>query len=274
MKFKAIILAAGEGTRLRPLTSNRPKCMVEIFGKSLLEHQIECFRKCGINDITVVTGYLGDTISFPNVNYIQNNEYQKTNMVYSLFCAEKILADAVIVSYGDIIFEKNILEKLLKIQSDLSVVIDTNWNEYWMKRFDNPIDDAESLRLDNDGYIKNIGQKVTNIDEIEGQYIGLMKFQDKGVDLIKKYYDIAKQESIKGKNLLNPNTSFEKSFMTDFLQYLINSGCKIQSIPTQNGWLELDSINDYELYNKMYKNGEISKFFKIKNETKCNSDIN
>ncbi len=195
-------------------------------------------------------------------------------MVYSLFCGKKILADTVIVSYGDIIFEKNILEKLLKIQSDLSVVIDINWNEYWMKRFDNPIDDAESLRLDDDGYIKNIGQKVTNIDEIEGQYIGLMKFQDKGVDLIKKFYDIAKQESTKGKNLLNPNTSFEKSFMTDFLQYLINSGCKIQSVTTQNGWLELDSINDYELYNKMYKNGEISKFFKIKNETNCNSNIN
>lgn len=266
MKIKAIILAAGEGTRLRPLTSNRPKCMVEIFGKSLLEHQIECFRKCGINDITVVTGYLGDTISIPNVNYIQNNEYQKTNMVYSLFCGKKILADTVIVSYGDIIFEKNILEKLLKIQSDLSVVIDINWNEYWMKRFDNPIDDAESLRLDDDGYIKNIGQKVTNIDEIEGQYIGLMKFQNNAISVLKNFYHISKKQSESGSNPLNSKVSFENSYMTDLLQGLINHNHKLKAIEINGGWLELDTLHDFEIYKNLYKNNTLKKFLNLEND--------
>ena len=267
MKTKVIILAAGEGTRLRPLTSDKPKCMVSIFDKPILEHQIECFRKCGIDDITVVTGYLDDIISIQNVNLVKNNDYDKTNMVYSLFCAEKLLTDSVIVSYGDIIFEEHIVKELLKNQDDISVVIDTNWKEYWMKRFVDPIDDAESLQLDNEGHIKNVGQKVLDINEIEGQYIGLMKFQNKGTDVIKKYYNLARKESAQGNNLLNPKIQFEKSFMTDFLQYLINSGCQVQSVKIQNGWLELDSINDYNLYNKMYKNGEISKFFKIENET-------
>ena len=122
------------------------------------------------------------------------------------------------------------------------------------------------LRAINAGQLTK-GQKVLDINEIEGQYIGLMKFQNKGTDIIKKYYYLARKESAQGNNLLNPKIQFEKSFMTDFLQYLINSGCQVQSVKIQNGWLELDSINDYNLYNKMYKNGEISKFFKIENET-------
>jgi len=102
------------------------------------------------------------------------------------------------------------------------------------------------------------------MEEIEGQYIGLMKFQNNGLDLLKLHYERLKEESKSGKNPLNSKLPFEKSFMTDLLQALINVGCKLKSIPIRNGWLELDTIRDYDIYNKMYKTGEISKFFMIK----------
>ena len=70
--MKAIILAAGEGKRLRPLTNNTPKCMVNLFGKSLLQWQIETFRSCQIDDISVVTGYLNEMIKFENITYFEN----------------------------------------------------------------------------------------------------------------------------------------------------------------------------------------------------------
>ena len=174
--MKAIILAAGEGKRLRPLTNNTPKCLVNLFGKSLLQWQIETFRSCQIDDISVVTGYLNEMIKFENITYFENPNFKTTNMVETLFCAKEKLSDSVIVSYGDIIFEKNVLQKLIDSDDGLSVVIDKNWKKYWETRFDNPLNDAESLVLD-DGYISNIGQKVNSIDQIQGQYIGLMKFQ-------------------------------------------------------------------------------------------------
>lgn len=259
--MKAIILAAGEGKRLRPLTKNVPKCMVTLFGKSLLERQIEIFRQCGIDDISIVTGYCHDKITFPNVQYFRNEKYDTTNMVETLFCAKEILDDSVIVSYGDIIFEKKVLQQLINTKDDLCVVIDKDWYKYWKIRFKNPLDDAESLKIDEQGYIQEIGQKVSNVNEIMGQYIGLMKFQNDGLEFMKKYYYKVKKQSEYGGNPLNNSLNFEKSFMTDLISGLIREGCKIKSVPIRNGWLELDTIEDYIVYEKMYKEKSLSVFF-------------
>ena len=92
--MNAIILAAGEGSRLQPETTNIPKVMVKLFGKSLLEMQIDVFKKCGINDISIVTGYLADKISFPSINYFKNENYSSTAGNESLFCAKQKHADS------------------------------------------------------------------------------------------------------------------------------------------------------------------------------------
>jgi len=260
--MKAIILAAGEGKRLRPLTNNKPKCMVELFNKSLLEHQINIFNGCGINEISIVTGYKGEVIDFDNIEYFKNPNFKITNMVETLFCAEPNLKNNVIVSYGDIIFEKKVLEKLIKSEYDISLIVDLNWKKYWNERFENPLDDAESLVQDSDGFIRDIGQKTSNFKNIQGQYIGLMKFQNEGVNFLKNFYKKAKLDSVE-KNVLNPNLPFSQSYMTDLLQGMIHSGCDIMGISISGGWLELDSIDDYQLYTKKYFDGTLSDFFTL-----------
>ena len=261
--MKAIILAAGEGKRLRPLTKNIPKGMVTLFGKSLLERQIRIFRQCGIDDITIITGHCFNKITFPNIRYFRNEKYETTNMVETLFCAKEILDDSIIISYGDIIFEKKVLEQLINAKDDSCVVIDKDWHRYWKIRFENPLDDAESLIIDENDYIKNIGQKVSNSSEIMGQYIGLMKFQNLGLDLLKKIYEKAKNESLKGNNILNPKLTFEKSYITDLLQALIIDGCKMKAIPIHGGWLELDTLHDYEIYNQLHAKNELQNFITL-----------
>ena len=264
-KTKIIILAGGQGKRLRPLTNNKPKCMVEIFNKSILEHQINCLKEFGITDITVITGYHSDKIKIPNINYVKNKNYKNTNMATAVFLAQEKLNGSVIISYGDIIYEKKILKKLLNERNDLSVVIDENWRNLWRLRFDNPLNDGESLKLNKEGFIIDIGQKIKNIGEAEGQFIGLMKFQDKGLELVKKHYEDFKRQSQNGPNVLNPKLSFECSFMTDLLQALIKHGIKLKSVPVNGGWLEIDTISDLEIYNKLYSEGKLSKLFNIKN---------
>lgn len=264
--LKAIILAAGRGKRLKPLTDKIPKAMVKLFGKSLLEWQINVFRSCNINDISIVTGYNGEMINFSDIHYFQNNNYDSTNMVETLFCANEKISDSVIVSYGDIIFQKDVLEKLILANDDISLIIDENWEEYWKIRFENPLEDAESLVIDEKKYIQNIGQKANTIQEIKGQYIGLIKFQKNGIESLKKFYEKSKTESKSGINPLNPKIAFEKSFMTDLLQGMIKSGFKIKSVPVKNGWLELDTLHDYELYEKMYSEGTMSRFIEMGSE--------
>lgn len=259
----AIILAAGKGDRLRPLTNEIPKCLVEFAGKSLLERQIENYKKCEIENIIIVTGYLGNKISIKGISLLENKKYETTNMVETLFCAEDEIKDSVIVSYADIIFEVDILKKIINSKEDISIIVDKNWKSLWKKRFKNPLNDAESMRIDSSGYIKDIGQPVNNINEINGQYIGLMKFQNNGIELIKKMYHKFKNESNLGINPLNPKLKFEESYLTDFLQALIKNEIKLKAIPIFGGWIEIDSMEDYNLYQKMYKEKSLSEFINI-----------
>lgn len=261
--MNAIILAAGQGTRLNPLTDSMPKCMVKLFDKSILEWQIDVLHNCGIIDITIVTGYLHEKIKFDHVNYIHNDKYNETNMVESLFCAKEKLDNSTLISYGDIIFEKNVLQKLIDATAEICIMIDKNWEKYWSIRFENPLEYAESLLLDSHNKILDIGQKVNSISEIRGQYLGLMKFQGQGINKLISFYEKAKTLAKTGHNPLNPKLSFQNSFMTDFLNGMIKDGIKLNAINTNGGWLELDSLHDYEIYNEMYKNNKISEFFSI-----------
>ena len=261
--MNVIILAAGEGKRLRPLTNDRPKCLIEFHGKTLLDRQVAVFQRCGIDDICVVTGYNDHMFKNSDLEYVHNENFLSTNMLKSLFCAEKKITESTIVSYGDIIFEEKVLRNLINAEDDFSVIIDKNWEEYWKLRFDNPIDDAESLILDDD-YITNIGQKVDDISKINGQYIGLMKFQNDGIKKMKDFFIKCEQDYKKNNiNPLNSKRSFDNSYMTDFLQGLIDQGEKLKAIFIENGWLEFDNIQDYDLYTNNNSKTNIRKFYDI-----------
>ena len=104
--MNAIILAAGMSSRLRPITSDKPKCMLKLFNETLLERQIKIFRNYNINDITIVTGYRSEVIDISNVNYVKNENYETTNINESLFCALEPSNGPILVTYSDIVFEQ------------------------------------------------------------------------------------------------------------------------------------------------------------------------
>jgi len=263
--LKSIILAAGEGKRLRPLTNNTPKCMVEIFGKSLLERQIEIMKSCGINDIVVVTGYKSNMINIPGIIFEKNVNYKNTNMIETLFCAKSHFEGEIIITYGDIVYEKKVLEKLINSSNSISIIVDKNWKNYWEKRFLNPLSDAETLKIGPKGNIIDIGQKTNNITEIDGQYIGLMKFNSEGTEIIKNFYEKSKKQSQNGKNPLNEKIPFENSYMTDLLQGLIKNSLHLNPVFINGGWIELDSLDDYNLYKKLYEENKLKELINFEN---------
>lgn len=235
---KVVLLLAGEGKRLRPYTLDRPKCMVEIDGVSLISHQLRILRSEGLQDIVMVSGYKAEMLDQYNCKQKHNPRYFETNMVWTLFCAKDELEGDVIVSYGDIIYSREILKSLLNSKADIAVTIDKNWESYWQKRYDNPLDDAETLKIRDDGTISEIGQKPKSTQEIQGQYMGLMKFSADGIEQIKDTFDIA----FKNGSLLE--TDVESAYMTDLIQAVINTGAPVTSIPIYEDWVEIDTVDD------------------------------
>jgi choline kinase len=235
--MKAILLAAGQGTRLRPLTNDKPKCMVEYHGKPLLNYILSSFKSLGIDQIIGVTGYAKDKIEHLFTKSYYNTNFDKTNMVYSLFCAEESLNDDIIISYTDIIYRPRILEELIKSQHEISVVVDKDWKNLWLQRMENPLLDAETLKIKN-GQITELGRKAKDYSEIEGQYIGLIKIKKSALERVKDFYHrLDKNANYQGKD-------FNNMYMTTFLQLIIEQLMPIYPVWTAGGWLEIDSPDD------------------------------
>ena len=242
-----IILAAGQGTRLRPLTDNCPKCMVQLSGRSLLDWQLETAHAAGCHEVIVVGGYFANQLRRPGVQVVVNEDYDCTNMVHSLFCAEEFFDDGFVLSYGDIVYQHEILESVIQSPLPIAVAIDSGWHDYWEDRFDDPLSDAESLQIGGDGSLQNIGQSVSDIDQIQGQYIGLMAFRDDGVRRLKAAYQTARQMDRDGLNPFGTTRSLAGLYMTDLLQGMIDRGDSVWPVWIDRGWYEIDSLNDLRI---------------------------
>ncbi|MDB0016098.1 phosphocholine cytidylyltransferase family protein [Alphaproteobacteria bacterium] len=236
--MKAIILAAGFGSRLRPYTDNIPKGMVRLNGMSLLELQVKTLKHCGLHNIVIVGGFEAKKLEIFGLPVIVNPEFATTNMVHSLFCAQQHFSEEMIVSYGDIVYHPGILKLLMESKSEITVAIDDNWRDYWLERFKEPLLDLESLKVNEKGFLSEIGQKVKTLDEIEGQYIGLMKFRKNGSQQLASAYNSANAKGLLGG--VNPSNAY----MTDLLQNLILSGHQLVPLRTDLPWVEVDTTND------------------------------
>jgi L-glutamine-phosphate cytidylyltransferase len=256
---RALILAAGQGTRLRPLTNEKPKCLVPLLGKSLLERQAHTLKQAGIGNIQVAAGYCSNQIEKLGFSISINPYFAKTNMVESLFYCLPFIREKgdLIIAYGDIVYQSDNLQALLDCDDEIALMIDRKWKDLWSLRMENPLDDAETLIMDSAGYITELGKKPQSYDQIEGQYTGLIKIRsDKLAELEKFYSQLDRSASYDGKD-------FENMYMTSFLQLLIDKSWKAKAVQVNNGWLEIDSLEDIRQYEKMAEDGVLDRFYKV-----------
>lgn len=256
---RAIILAAGQGTRLRPLTDNKPKCLVPLNGISLLERQASVLCTCGIQNIHIAGGYCLEQIRALGFPCSINVDYATTNMVSTLFSAIEYIngPDDLIISYGDIIYQSDNLQTLLTNQDEIAIMVDSNWQEYWELRFTNPLSDAETLILDKNSYILELGKKPKNYAEIQGQYTGLIKIRADRLQALIDFYQHL------DRNAVYDTKDFANMYFTSFIQALINNGWKVKAVPVNNGWLEVDSVEDLEKYEQLARTGKLQRFYNM-----------
>lgn len=257
MTVEAMILAAGQGTRLRPLTDDRPKCLVELAGRPLLAWQLDALTRAGIRDITVVGGYRHEMLKPYCRNIVINPRFDSTNMVSSLFAAEDRIregTDDLLIIYGDIVYESRVVREALAAAGDLAVVVDTAWFRYWSMRMDDPLGDAETLRLKDGNVLVELGRRPRSIEDIEGQYIGMIKVPAGRRGALADFWcGLDRNAQFEGR-------SFDHMFMTAFIQRLIDAGWVVTAAFTSSGWLEVDTVDDLQRYEALRANGTLDSF--------------
>ncbi|HKW90664.1 MAG TPA: isocitrate lyase/phosphoenolpyruvate mutase family protein [Methylomirabilota bacterium] len=251
---RAVIIAAGSGKSLLPLTEDRPKCMLDIKGRTILERQIDTLRACGVQDIVVVRGYRKDVVTVPGVRYYDHDRYEETGELGSLFAAERELDGPILFLYSDILFERTVLDKLLRTEADCAIVVDRAWVDQRERLLPlaKPLDLVITTRAPQGGLralataaddrLVSVGQRISP-EQATGEFIGLALFSEGGTATLRAAYH---ERVGGGPRPFHEADGPERAAFTDMLQELVDRGETVTCVDVYKGWIEVDTFEDYQ----------------------------
>ncbi len=232
--MKAVLLAAGSSTRLLPLTENTPKCLLDVGGKTLLEHQLDALAACGVSELIIVTGYLSQMLEekieqvgerYPfKFSFVHNALYAETNNISSLWTAREALKDrAFLCLHADVLFHPQILRGGATSSDDVCLIADEEVLEETMK-----------LKVKDRRTVIAVGKHVS-MEEASGTFLGLVKFSEEG-----SHRMFAEVE-----RLIRENRT--KGYFTDAIERMIAGGYRVGVSFTQGlPWIEIDVKEELE----------------------------
>jgi phosphoenolpyruvate phosphomutase len=234
---KALILAASRGDALGALTLERPKALINIKGKPLLNRMVALFNDVGIKDITVVRGFKKEMIAIPNLNYVDNDDYETTQEVFSLHKGLKDLSGTVIVSYGDILFKKYIPMTLLESEKDFTIVIDADWEDSRNKnRYADFVSCDQGYRreeFDQKVVLLSMGDGLSD-EEIDGEWAGMFKLSENGLKIVQGLLDE-----------LSSRDGFGQMRMSELFNELTERGHSVHVSYIRGHWIDIDDLKDF-----------------------------
>ncbi len=244
---KAIILAAGFEPQLLPLTRDRPKAMLEVKGRTILERQVEALGRVGIQNVVVVRGYQKEHVAAPGVRFVDNDRYAETGELASLLAAGAELDGPCVVLYGDIIFERPILDRLLRQTADVAVVVDRAFPDALrtgeplppgpldLVVTEVPPQGRRFVAPEGGSRVLRIGPEVRP-EEAHGEFIGLAMLSASATKALRAVHaELAAQRA----------EGLERSSITHILQAMIDRGHAVVAVDIHKGWMEVDSVEDY-----------------------------
>ena len=250
----ACILAAGFEEDLLPLTEEKPKAMLEIKGRTILERQVSLLRSAGIHSIVVVRGWRAEAVALPGVHLVENPDYKTKGIAASLLTALPSIQGRLLVLYGDILFDRAILEKMLKLRVDVSLVADRAW--YDLYRTENRSPEGADLIVTNPSpvvshrflpaeepvKILEIGQRLDK-KTVTAEFIGLACLSPKGVAWLKEIYKDGLR--LAPGHPYHEACDFSQASLTDLFQEMIDRKHPVEAVEIYKGWLEVDTFEDY-----------------------------
>lgn len=242
---RAIIVAAGRGRRMGPLTDARPKCLLPVGGQPLFERALETLRRCGVRDISGVRGYRSDLMTHAGVRWFDNPRYLDTNIFASLWCAREAFPGGFLFLYSDIVVTEPVIRAALEDSSDIGIVVDRRWRSQYEGRHSHPVEQAELVAADAAGRVSRIGkQRLVPPEQAYGEFIGVARVSPRGVDALRA---VGEQIFAPGRlGQVHQAASPDHTYFTDAMQWLVDAGHPVSAIPVDGGWQEIDTMEDYE----------------------------
>ena len=250
MDLSAIILAAGKGSRLVEATFGSPKPLVDINGISLIQRQINLYKKERIRKISVIRGYKLNEFQLKNVNYVDDLEFDNHDQLGSLISGINEIEGDVLITFGDILFDEKIVQQMITSKKEISVAVDPNWRESYEKRQDNTIELPGKVLIKNNQILKFSEQLPIHKEGFEiAEFLGIIKIKK---NLTPKIKNLLKNLSQNHKGVFHDAKSFQYAKLTDFLQELINLQIKVTPIFVKGTWCEIDTPIDLEIARKKF----------------------
>ena len=242
--MRAIIIAAGRGSRLMPTTADTPKCYAEVSGKRMLDWALDAFQQNGIDDIVFIGGYRIDCVQqdYPQFTFRHNDNWQNNNILASLLYAEDLMDDPFVCCYSDILFTPAIVDAVANSTADIALGVDNEWLVRYEHRTEHPSDDAEKVTVD-DGRVTRVHREIPESDAY-GEFIGLAKFSQAGATALRKHYH-QRREEFAGQPYREAKV-FEKAYFIHLLQDMIEAGQPMVHVDTPGGYIEVDTQQDFE----------------------------
>ncbi|MFO7897184.1 MAG: phosphocholine cytidylyltransferase family protein [Candidatus Cloacimonadales bacterium] len=233
--MKAIIIAAGKGTRLYPFTKNTPKSLLDIGqGLTLLETQLHALQEAGITDIVIIVGYRAEQIEAKvkdyeadfNITTVYNPFYETSNNLISVWMAKEHMKDEFITINGDDIFDSSVICNLLKSKENITMVTDIK-AEY----------DSDDMKIvSQNGQVKAVSKKI-DLKQANGESVGIIKFSGHGPQIYRDILD----EMVRDPENMN-------QFYLKAIQKIIDKGFPVHmSVCSEEDWGEIDFHPDLKL---------------------------
>tara|TARA_Y100000310_G_C20575228_1_gene760069 strand:- start:373 stop:1278 length:906 start_codon:yes stop_codon:yes gene_type:complete len=244
--LKVIIPAAGANPAL---SSEVPCSMLSLGEKSILGHQISVLNDVGLTNVSVIRGFGKEQMNINGLKYYDNDNYLGTSMLASLMLAGDEMNDGFIAAYSDVIFDKEVIQRLAEAKGDIVIVADNSYRFH-----QHEVEKSLALiRTDKKSHVRELGggakNKVLSVgtkmskELAQFEFIGLAKFSKEGAEHLKRVYEDCKNRVSGG---FHEAESFEKAKVTDMLQEMIDRGFKVSFIEVHKGWMEIHTPEDYE----------------------------
>ena len=225
--MKAIILAAGMGKRMYPLTLNCPKCLLPLNGKTIIEHQISLLEYHNIDKIEIITGYESKKIEKNVKNkaqYFYYPDYNTTNNLYTLYHHLDLLNDDLFIFFSDVLISRLSFENCINSKADFSLLVDTD-----------KCDESTMRILVENNNISDIGSHIAS-DHGDGNFIGIAKFSKAGAELLKDKINVL----VKTGKYINDYYTIAIAQLAKENHYITPIG--VNGLP----WMEIDTYDEYK----------------------------
>lgn len=232
---RGIVLAAGRGDELGELVKDRPKAMVPIGGKPILDHILDSYRSANVRDLIVVRGFAKDTVDVQGASFVDNDAYATTGELASLAAAESSLDGPCVISYGDVLFKKYVLDEVLETQGDFVVAVDSMPADSKRNRRKADWAVCSEPHARKTLFSNVLLEDVTTNGQaprITGEWTGIFKVSADGAKVVREILRTL------------PERDLATATIPDLLRRLVEEGREVHVVYTRGGWLDVDTLDD------------------------------